>query len=578
MFLTQGRKDANKTFSNAAAPLSGFASLRENSFETIVDVLRRRAGLTPHKRVFLFLDKGEHEGASLTFAQLDKKAKAIGSRLTALGARGKQVLLPNPPGLEFVANFFGCLYAGAVAVPACSSLLSARKRDRLRFLMEDAEVEFILVASTEVLTSFRESIAGDEWTSRVTLLATDEVPETESVEWSPANCGADDVAYIQYTSGSTSSPRGVVILHRNVMCNQWMFQQALRTSEDGVIVSWLPHFHDMGLVAVMQRAIYVGMSAVLMAPIEFVRRPVQWLRAISKYRASISVAPNFAYDLCVERVKEEAIAELDLSCWQVALNGSEPVKAETMKRFAEKFGKTGFCTESFYPGYGLAEATVFVSSRVSSQPVVSRRQVVSCGPPCASERMLIVDPKTHRRCSEGTEGEIWVAGPHVAQGYWRRPGETRETFQACLSDDGAGPFLRTGDLGFLLDGELHVTGRLKELIIVHGKNHYPQDIEATVATSHPLLRRDCGAVFSVEVTGREELVVLQEVQRQTPPEKSFEIKCAIRQALAEDRAIKPYEVVLLKPNTIPKTTSGKIMRSACRADFLRNSFTENIFD
>jgi len=191
--------------------------------------------------------------------------------------------------------------------------------------------------------------------------------------------------------------------------------------------------------------------------------------------------------------------------------------------------------------------------------------------------MLIVDPKTHRRCSEGTEGEIWVAGPHVAQGYWRRPGETRETFQACLSDDGAGPFLRTGDLGFLLDGELHVTGRLKELIILHGKNHYPQDIEATVATSHPLLRRDCGAVFSVEVTGREELVVLQEVQRQTPPEKSFEIKCAIRQALAEDRAIKPYEVVLLKPNTIPKTTSGKIMRSACRADFLRNSFTESIF-
>ena len=577
MFFTQGRKDANKTFSNAAAPLSGFASLRENSFETIVDVLRQRAALTPDKRVFLFLDKGEHEGATLTFAQLDQKAKALGSRLNALGARGKQVLLPNPPGLEFVANFFACLYAGAVAVPACSSLLSARKRDRLRFLMEDAEVEFILVASTEALTSFRESIAGEEWTPRVTLLATDEVPETESVEWSPANCAADDVAYIQYTSGSTSSPRGVVILHRNVMSNQWMFQQALGTSEDSVVVSWLPHFHDMGLVAVMQRTIYVGMSAVLMAPIEFVRRPVQWLRAISRYRASISIAPNFAYDLCVERVKEEAIAELDLSCWQVALNGSEPVKAETMKRFAEKFGKTGFGMESFYPGYGLAEATVFVCSRAPSQPVVSRGQVVSCGPPCAGERMLIVDPKTHRRCSEGTEGEIWVAGPHVAQGYWRRPGETRETFKACLSDDGAGPFLRTGDLGFLLDGELHVTGRLKELIILHGKNHYPQDIEATVATSHPLLRRDCGAAFSVEVTGREELVVLQEVQRQTPPEKSFEIKCAIRQALAEDRAIKPHAIVLLKPNTIPKTTSGKIMRSACRADFLRNSLTKSIF-
>jgi acyl-CoA synthetase (AMP-forming)/AMP-acid ligase II len=547
------------------------------SAETIVDVLRQRAELTPHKRAFLFLDKGEHEGASCTFAQLDRRAKAIGSRLAALGARGKQVLLPNPPGLEFVTNFFGCLYAGAVGVPACSSLLTTRKHDRLRCIVEDAEVEFILAASAKSLSSFCESTVGEEWTSPLTLLATDEVPEIEETEWSPINCGSDDVAYIQYSSGSTSSPKGVVISHRNVMCNQRMFQQVFRTSDDSVIVSWLPHFHDMGLVAVIQRAIYVGMPAVLMAPIEFIRRPVQWLQAISRYRAAISIAPNFAYDLCVERVKDARVAELDLSCWQVALNGSEPVKAETMKRFTEKFAKTGFRAESFYPGYGLAEATVFVSSRLPSALVESRREIVSCGPACDSERLLIVDPKTRRRCSEGIEGEIWVAGSHVAQGYWKRPDETRETFKAYLNDNGAGPFLRTGDLGFLLEGELHVTGRLKDLIILHGKNHYPQDIEATVATSHPLLRRDCGAAFSVDVTGREELVVLQEVKRQTPVEKCFEIKCAIRQALAEDRAIKPYSVVLLKPNTIPKTSSGKIMRSACRADFLRNSFTENIF-
>ncbi len=547
------------------------------SAETIADVLRQRAELTPHKRVFLFLDRGEHEGASCTFAQLDRRATAIGRRLVALGARGKQVLLPNPPGLEFVTNFFGCLYAGAVGVPACSSLLTTRKHDRLRCIVEDAEVEFILAVSTDSLTPFRESMAGEEWTSRVTLLATDEVPEIEAAEWSPTNCGADDVAYIQYSSGSTSSPKGVVISHRNVMCNQRMLQQAFRTSEDSVIVSWLPHFHDMGLVGVIQRAIYVGMPAVLMAPIEFIRRPVQWLRAISRYRASISIAPNFAYDLCVERVKDDRIAELDLSCWQVAFNGSEPVKAETMKRFAEKFAKTGFRAESFYPCYGLAEATVFVSSRLPSALVESQREVVNCGPACASERLLIVDPKTHRRCSEGVEGEIWVSGPHVAQGYWKRPDETRAAFNAYLNDNGDGPFLRTGDLGFLLDGQLYVNGRLKELIILHGKNHYPQDIEATVATSHPLLRRDCGAAFSVDVTGKEELVILQEVKRQTPPEKCFEIKCAIRQALAEDRAIKPYSVVLLKPNTIPKTSSGKIMRSACRTDFLRNSFTENIF-
>jgi len=540
------------------------------SAETIINVLQRRAELTPHKRVFLFLDKGEREGASFTFAELDRRARAIGSRLAALGATGKQVLLPNPPGLEFVANFFGCLYAGAVAVPACASLLSARKHDRLRMIVEDAEVEFILATTKESLNS----LAGE---AHLTLLASDEVPDTDAEEWSLPNRGADDVAYIQYSSGSTSTPKGVVISHRNVMCNQRMLQEAFGTSEDSVIVSWLPHFHDMGLVGVIQRAVYAGMSAVLMAPIEFIRRPVQWLHAISRYRAAISIAPNFAYDLCVERVKDEAIGELDLSCWQVAFNGSEPVKVETMKKFAEKFGKTGFRAESFYPCYGLAEATVFVSSRAPSEPVVSQGRVISCGPACASERLLIVDPKTQRRCSEGSEGEIWVAGPHVAQGYWKRPDETRQMFNACLSDNGDGPFLRTGDLGFLLDGQLYVTGRLKDLIILHGKNHYPQDIETTVATSHPLLRPDCGAAFSVDVTGREELVVLHEVKRQTPPEKSFEIKCAIRQALAEDRAIKPYSVVLLKPNTIPKTSSGKIMRSACRADFLRNNLTESVF-
>lgn len=550
-----------------------------NGAETIRDVLRRRAELTPHQRVFVWLKSGEREGAAYTFAELDRKARAIGSRLAALGASGKRVLLPHPPGLEFVAGFFGCLYAGAVAVPSCSSLLSIRHEDRLRFIVEDAGVEFILAASAESITAFRESHTDEAWTSQLSMLAVDEVPETEGATWSPTSCGPDDLAYIQYTSGSTSSPKGVVISHRNVMSNQRMIQSAFATGEDSVVVSWLPHFHDMGLVGVVQHAIYAGMSAVLMAPLDVIRRPVQWLRAISNYRASISGAPNFAYDLCVDRVKDEAAAGLDLSCWKLAFNGSEPVKADTMNRFGEKFGNAGFRRESFYPCYGLAEATLFVSTRARSKPLLSqpRPQVVSCGQTWGSECVVIADPKTRRRCSDGTEGEIWIAGPHVAKGYWRRPDETREIFEAHLSDTGEGPFLRTGDLGYLVAGELYITGRLKELIILHGKNHYPQDIEATVATSHPLLRGNCGAAFSVDVTGREELVVFQEVQRQTPLEKVFEIKCAIRQALAEHRAIKPYSVILFKPNSIPKTSSGKIMRSACRADFLRNSLQNAFF-
>ncbi|HSE18645.1 MAG TPA: fatty acyl-AMP ligase [Pyrinomonadaceae bacterium] len=546
----------------------------ETTPETINDVLRRRAELTPQQRVFLFLEGGEREGASYTFAELDRKARAIGSRLAALGARGKRVLLPHPPGLDFVASFFGCLYSGAVAVPACSSLLSPRHHDRLRFIVEDADAEFILAASTHL-----QNLTDQEWTSRLNFLVADEVAETEGADWLPAPVRPDDVAYIQYTSGSTSSPKGVVISHRNVLSNQKMIQSAFRTSEASVVVSWLPHFHDMGLVGVVQHAVYAGMSVVLMAPLDFIRRPAQWLRAISKYRASISGGPNFAYDLCVERIKDEAVSELDLSSWSLAFNGSEAVKPDTIKRFVEKFGKAGFRRECFYPCYGLAEATLFVSSRAPSKPFLSRRQdeVISCGQGWDGERVLIVDPKTHRRCADGIEGEIWIAGPHVAKGYWRRPVETREIFEAQLSDTGEGPFLRTGDLGYLSGGEIHITGRLKELIILHGKNHYPQDIEATAAASHPLLRRDGGAAFSVEVAGREQLVLFQEVNRQTPLEKAFEIKCAIRQALAENRSVKPYSVVLFKPNTIPKTSSGKIKRSACRADFLQNSFAENIF-
>jgi acyl-CoA synthetase (AMP-forming)/AMP-acid ligase II len=561
------------------------------SAATISDVLRLRAELTPHKRVFLFLESGEREGASYTFAELDRKAKAIGSRLTALGARGKRVLLPHPPGLEFVASFFGCLYSGAVAVPACSSILSTRQHDRLRLIIEDAEAEFILAASSHSVNCFRESIINQEFISRLSLLAADEVAETEGAEWLPAACGPDHVAYIQYTSGSTSSPKGVVISHRNVLSNQKMIQSAFRTSADSVVVSWLPHFHDMGLVGVVQQAVYAGMSVVLMAPLDFIRRPVQWLRAISKYRASVSGGPNFAYDLCVKRIKNEAVAGLDLGCWNVAFNGSEPVKGDTISRFVEKFGKAGFRRECFHPCYGLAEATLLVSSGAACKPFLpqpldekesiqlsrNRQQVLSCGQGGDNERVLIVDPKTHRRCADGSEGEIWIAGPHVAKGYWRRPDETCEVFEAHLSDTGDGPFLRTGDLGYLISGELYITGRLKELIILHGKNHYPHDIEATVAGSHPLLRKNGGAAFSVDVAGREQLVLFQEVERQAPLEKAFEIKCAIRQALAENRAIKPYSVVLFKPNSIPKTSSGKIMRSACRADFLQNSFAENIF-
>ncbi|MET0622051.1 MAG: fatty acyl-AMP ligase, partial [Pyrinomonadaceae bacterium] len=401
----------------------------------------------------------------------------------------------------------------------------------------------------------------------------------------------DALAYIQYTSGSTSAPRGVPIRHGQLMHNQQMIRSAFGVDEEATAVSWLPHFHDMGLVGMVQQPVYSGFFTVMMSPLEFIRRPARWLRAISKYGAHTSGAPNFAYDLCVERVTTADAAALDLSRWTRAFNGSEPVRAETLERFAARFAPCGFRATSFRPCYGLAEATLFVAGggearalTLSAPPVGAgittprgaasevTRRVVNCGRAWGGGRVVIADPETFARSGAGEVGEVWVAGPHVAAGYWRRPGESLETFRAYLSDTGDGPFLRTGDLGFLDGGELYVTGRLKDLIILRGKNHYPHDIEATVAASHTDLRPNCAAAFSVEVGGLEELVVLQEVKSATRAERVSEMSAAIRQSLAEDHAVKAYAVVLLRPNTVPRTSSGKIRRSACRDKFVADAF------
>lgn len=567
--------------------------------ETLVDVLRRRAERTPNRRVFMFLEGGEREADSLSFGQLDRRARAVAHRLTSLGMRGRQVLLLHPPGLDFIASFFGCLYAGAVAVPSYLSLLSARNLSQFRFIVEDADVKLIL-AAPDSLNSFRQILSEAGLTQAPGLLASDDVSDEEADGWSPVNIEPDALAYIQYTSGSTSSPRGVMIHHDNIMHNQRMIQSAFGQEEGMTGVSWLPHFHDMGLVGMVQQSVFTDMLAVLMSPLEFIRRPIKWLRAISKYRAYGSGAPNFAYDLCVERVTPEEAAALDLSCWKRAFTGSEPVRAETLERFAAKFSSCGFQAASFYPCYGLAEATLFVAGRAGFDPPVVRsvrlkdledgyfnevapspangsRRVVGCGLGWGDERILIVDPESLTPSPAGKVGEIWVSGSHVAKGYWKCAEEVRQAFHARLADTGEGPFLRTGDLGCVVDGELFITGRLKDLIILRGKNHYPHDIEMTVALSHPALRPNCGAAFSVDVGEQEELVVFQEVKGRTPPEQAVEIYAAIRQALAEEHAVKPHAIVLLKANTIPKTSSGKIRRSACRAEFLVNGFLQHAF-
>ncbi|HEX8147189.1 MAG TPA: fatty acyl-AMP ligase [Pyrinomonadaceae bacterium] len=567
--------------------------------ETIADILRRRAVLTPDRRAFIFLEGGEREGEALTFGQLDRRARAIAHRLTARGARGERVLLMHSPGVEFIASFFGCLYAGAVAVPLCSSFLSGRRLSGLKFFLDDADAKLI-AAGSDALKAFRQALSGAEGFPRVGLLATDEVADGEGDGTPERKARPGALAYIQYTSGSTSAPKGVAVYHRHIIHNLRMFGAAVGITEGMSAVSWLPHFHDMGLVAMIQQGVYAGVDTALMSPLEFIRRPVRWLRAISRYGAYFSCAPNFAYDLCVERVTPEETAGLDLSCWKRAVNGSEPVRPATVERFSARFASCGFQPASFYPGYGLAEATVFVTGRAGFAPPVVRcveaedlergylrdapraggagtRQLVSCGRGWGAERIVIVDPQTLTRSQPGRVGEVWVSGPHVAGGYWNRPEESRATFEAYLAGGGEGPFLRTGDLGCIVDGELFITGRLKDLIIIRGKNYYPHDIEATVAASHPALRPLDGAAFSVEVEGREELVIVQEVRGSTLIEQAEEICAAIRRALAEEHALRPYAIKLVKARSIPKTSSGKTRRSACRDEFLKSAFSGKEF-
>lgn len=550
--------------------------------ETLADVLCARADATPGATAFVFLEGGDRARDSFTFGRLDRRARAIGRRLLEMGAGGRAALLLHQPGLEFVASFFGCLYAGVVAVPGCATLLAARNRERLLSILRDSGANLILGSAHDGV-----AFGGGVDFDGVTLSDTKAVGDDEGVGWSPGRRAREDVAYVQYTSGSTSKPKGIVIRHGNMMHNLHMMRDAFGTREGMTSVSWLPHFHDMGLVGMVQQTVYAGMRAVLMSPLEFIRRPAKWLRAVSDYGAYVSGAPNFAYDLCVERVKAEETAGLDLSCWRRAFNGSEPVRAGTLEKFAAKFAACGFRAESFYPCYGLAEATLFVTGRAGFGPPSMRtlagrdgaeaKRAVGCGRAWGDARVVIVEPRTRVRLDDGEVGEIWLSGPHVAGGHVQADEEARTNFGARLAETGEGPFLRTGDLGCVLDGELYVTGRLKDVLILRGKNHYPNDIEATVASSHPALRPNCGAAFSVEVDGQEELVVFQEVRVRTPPDSVEEIRAAVRQALAESHLLRPRAVVLLRPNAIPRTSSGKVRRSACRAEFIENAHTAKVF-
>ncbi len=557
---------------------------------TLADLLRLRALYHPHKCAYIFLMDGETEEAKLTYGELDQRARAIGALLQDLAA--ERVLLLYPPGLDYIAAFFGCMYAGAAAVPSYP-FRPNRPDPRLQTIATDAQATVVL-STTQTLRDMEREAAYAPHLQVAHWVATDSLAADLAQGWRDPVANHETLALLQYTSGSTATPKGVMISHGNLLHNLQMLKVAFEQTEQSVFVSWLPLFHDMGLIVMALQTVFVGAQCVLMPPASFLQRPFRWLWAISCYKGTASAAPNFAYDLCVRKVNPEERKVLNLNSWTRAMNGAEPVHHQTLERFAEAFKVCGFSRESLCPGYGLAEATVFVSGGRRSCPfpvyVVQGKSLeqnrvlaappddsnaqllVGCGRTWLDEKVAIVNPQSLTRCPSDCVGEIWVSGPNVSQGYWLRPEETEQTFRGYLADTGEGPFLRTGDLGFLQDGELFVTGRLKDLIIIRGHNYYPQDIEWSVAQSHPALRPGCGAAFSIEIGGEEKLVIVQEVERTYLQALDTEgIVKSIQGAVSEEYELDIYAVVLLKPGHILKTSSGKVQRRACRAGFLDGS-------
>lgn len=598
---------------------------------TLVELLQWRMRQYPDKIAYTFLVDGDSEERHITYRALDHLARTVAAHLQTKTKPGDRALLLYPAGLDFIIGFFGCLYAGIVAVPAYPPRRN-RPDARLEAILLDAQPTIVLTTQ-ELFQDIEQRATQQPAWAQIEWLVTDDLSTPHSTApadvFQPFSPTPDTLALMQYTSGSTGTPKGVMVNHANLLYNEQMIANAFDHNEETIVVGWLPLFHDMGLIGNTLQPIYLGATAIFMSPVAFLQKPMRWLKAISRYRATTSGGPNFAYELCVQKFAAEQALDLNLSSWRVAYNGAEPVRAETLERFTRLFAPYGFRKEAFLPVYGLAEATLFVAGgnvhktptilqvkrdalaqnivepfHSDSNPPEQSQLLVSCGHSWLEQKIAIVHPETGTPVGEGEVGEIWVTGPNIAQGYWQKAAATAETFRGmvsntppeCACDEkrnlispvelmesstshsklSIDAYLRTGDLGFMQADELFVTGRIKDLIIIRGRNHYPHDIEETVAQCHPALEPTAGAVFTIETEGAEQLIILQEVKRthlrhvKSDSAEVEEIFSRIRRAVTAEHDLLVHEIVLLRPATILKTSSGKIKRRACRDAFLNN--------
>ncbi|MFC5829634.1 fatty acyl-AMP ligase [Nonomuraea insulae] len=552
--------------------------------ETLGELLAFRARENASDTVYRFLPDGEHESHALTFARLDLEVRALASRLAEHAGPGERALILAPDSADFIRAFLACQYAGVIAVPIYPPMPFDARRGtaNLRAIAQDCAPKLVIFAGPDGYARFiadsSPEIAALEW------IQADDVDGTRAA-FQPVAAGPADISFLQYTSGSTASPKGVMVSHRALLAQERLLHEVGDFSQDSVIVSWLPLFHDMGLIGNVLLALYAGCQAVILPPLAFIQQPIRWLRAISTYRATVSGGPNFAYELCVRRVPVQDRQDLDLSSLRIAFNGAEPVRASTLEAFTAAYAPHGFDARAHYPCYGLAECTLMATGSPVGAGAVTLdvhldalqegrlvtgggHRVVGSGRPGRHRLLEIVDPETCLPVRPGHVGEIWIAGPDVTEGYWGRPKETEEVFGARLTDTFEGPFLRTGDLGTVHDGELFVSGRLKDLIIVGGRNHYPQDLEATAESAHPLVRRGCVIAF-----GDSPLVVVAEVRPEVTEEQLARIGPAVRTAIAGAHGVQVDEVALITAGTMPKTSSGKLQRRACRAAYESGALT-----
>ncbi|MBV7339837.1 AMP-binding protein [Chloroflexi bacterium TSY] len=557
---------------------------------SFVDLLCWRAENQPDQIAYRFLvdDTGLEE--NLTYAELDRQARSIATRLQQIGTSGERALLLYPPSLSFIAAYFGCLYAGIVAVPVYPPRRN-RPDQRLRSIIADSGAT-IALTTQGILSSIENRSEHMTGLDTLQWQPTDTIPVNLATEWQTPNIDQNSLAFLQYTSGSTAMPKGVMVSHGNLLHNSAMIYRSFEHTAETRGLVWTPFYHDMGLIGGVLQPLFGGFPVMLMSPISFLQKPLRWLQAISHHKITSSGGPNFAYEFCLNKISAEERQTLDLSSWEIAFSGAEPVRADTLEKFARAFEPCGFRRKAFHACYGLAEATLMVSgasknmapplrtvdssaltrNRIITTTNSNAKTIVGCGQCASDQTIAIVDPQSHIPCASGQVGEIWVTGPSIAQGYWRAPDETAKTFHARIRNTDENRYLRTGDLGFMQNGELYVTGRLKDMIVVRGCNYYPQDIELSVERSHGALRPGCGAAFSIEIEGDERLVVVQEVKRTEMRGLNMdEVVGAIRKAVSEEHGLQLYAVRLLKVGRIPKTSSGKIQRHACQDGFFADT-------